>query len=445
MTVPDDLFLRTREALGSEYELIRELGRGGMGVVYLAREVALGRDVALKVLPPQYSADPVLAQRFLQEARTAARLDHPHIVSIHQVLERRGLSLFAMKYVSGASLHSMLRSRSVLSFEEVRRILRSCAEALAYAHRAGVVHRDVKPGNILIEESGWVYVTDFGIAKLITEDTPSSRSGAVMGTPHYLAPELCRGGRADAPTDQYSLAVVGYQMLCGQLPFEGDTMEALLAQRLFADPPPLRRFRPDVPADLEVAVERGMRRERAARFPGLLEMAEFLGAGPVTARRSKRRRAPTVEEVPTAPLTLGGRVRRVLRGGLVGATAVAVAAAGSLWAFSRSAPPGGLWPELLEPARELGRFAAGKPDAPPATVERVRERLEWGRLWFKIGRYEDALGEYRQGLVAVTEASTQFETAGPIDSLTVALRQAVEDAKLACAHTVGQSCVGGGD
>lgn len=452
--VGDEVLAQVRAALAPEYEVLREVGRGGMGVVYLAREVALQREVALKVLPPQYSGDPVLAQRFLQEARTAARLDHPHIVPIHQVIERGGFSLFAMKFVAGASLHAQLRSRGALGFDEVRQVLRSSAEALAYAHRIGVVHRDVKPANILVDDRDWVYVMDFGIAKAIAEDTPSSRTGAVMGTPHYLAPELCRGGRADALTDQYALAIVGYQLLCGRLPFEGDTMEALLAQRLFGDPPPLRRYRPDVPADLEFAVERAMRRDRASRFPSLLEMAEFLGGGAVTPKPRWRWRSPIgLEETPTLQLTMRGRVRRALRAGAITAAAVAITAAGSLWAVTRPAPAERLWPSparegpLTGPELPVDGAAAGtgQRSPPAATVERIGYHLQEGRVWFEIGRYQDALEQYWRGIAAVAEVTNRFSTSDAIDSLRIALQKAIEEAELACARTANQTCRDPGD
>ena len=428
----DPLFDRLARALDPEFRVVREVGRGGMGVVYLAREVVLDRDVAVKLLPPELGADPSLADRFLAEARTAARLDHPHIVPVYQVLQRDGLSLFTMKFVSGASLHSVLRARGALTFDEVRRILRACAEALAYAHRAGVVHRDVKPGNVLVDDSGWVYVTDFGIAKAIAEDTPSTRSGAVMGTPHYLAPELCRGGRADALTDQYALGVVGYQMLCGRLPWEGDTVEALLAQRLFSDPPPIRRFRPDVPADLEVAVERALRRDRGARFRSLVEMAEFLGAEPRTPRSWRGRRRAQAEEVPTVPLRWEGRWRRWVRSGAAGLGAVGVVAAGSLWAFGRSGRPPA-WPEVggADPAASV---SAGPP--PPAVPEpalaRIAQRLDVGRVWLRIGRYHDATLEFEAGLADLRGAAARYAPSHTLDSLETELLRAAEEARRGC-------------
>jgi hypothetical protein len=226
-------------------------------------------------------------------------------------------------------------------------------------------------------------------------------------------------------------------------------MEAILAQRLFADPPSVRPFRPDVPADLEYAVERGMRRERGQRFATLLDMAEFLGGAQATTprpgakRRFRRLLAP--EELPTVQLSLRGRIRKVLRAGAATAAVVAIAAAGSLWAFGRPAPSDRLWPGAGPPlAEEMVTMGPEKPPPPAASLEKVRYYLEEGGVWFSIGRYEDALTQYWNGLAAVTETSRRFAAAGVLDSLRIALQRAIEEVELACAQQGIQGCADAG-
>jgi serine/threonine-protein kinase len=232
--------------------LERLLGRGGMGAVYLAHELALDRDVAIKVLPPEFAGAPELRERFRREARTAARLNHPNIVPLYTFGEVDGLMYFVMGYVAGESLAGRLKREGALAPDEAYSLLADIADALSYAHRHGVVHRDIKPDNILIDgESGSPRLTDFGIAKAAASDAQLTMTGQMIGTPAYMSPEQALGSpEADARSDIYSLGVVAYEMVSGRLPFDAKTPMDSLMQRLKQEPRPLRAVAPDLPEDL---------------------------------------------------------------------------------------------------------------------------------------------------------------------------------------------------
>lgn len=255
-------------ALGAQYDIVRLLGRGGAGEVYLATERLLERPVAIKVLH-RGADDGASRQRFLREARTAARLSHPNIVPLLSFGESGDTLFYVMPYVEGESLETLLRRDGRLHPADARRILGDVASALAYAHQHGVVHRDVKPDNVLIErESGRAMLTDFGIARLNAEAPALTQTGTIVGTPHYMSPEQASGERAvDGRADLYALGVIGYRMLSGRLPFEGRTIEEVLARRFTTDPPPLTTLVADLPIDLASAVSRCLEREPSARWP----------------------------------------------------------------------------------------------------------------------------------------------------------------------------------
>src|SRR6058998_2941547 len=268
MEHPDRLFLDFQSALAGRYSLEREVGRGGMGVVYLAREVRLDRPVAIKLLPPSKTADPKLRERFLREARTAAKLSHPNVISIHAVEETGGFVFFAMAYVEGETLTERVRRRGPLPPSEAARILRDVAWALAYAHGQGVVHRDVKPDNILIEQgSGRVLVADFGIAGVVA-GAGALVAGEVVGTPEFMSPEQALGEAVDARSDLYSLGVVGYFALSGTLPFEAAKATDVLAKQVTEAAPPLASAAPGVP--------RRLAQDPADRPDGTATLAEQL-------------------------------------------------------------------------------------------------------------------------------------------------------------------------
>ncbi len=268
-------------ALGGQYEIVRLLGRGGMGAVYLARERALDRAVAIKVLPPEMAADADGSERFRREARTAAKLTHPNIVPLYSVGEAEGMLFFVMGYVRGESLGDRMRREGKLPFDDARRILSQLADALHYAHRQGVIHRDIKPDNVLLEdESGRPMLTDFGVAKASASGNTLTVAGAVVGTPHYMSPEQASGERdLDGRSDLYSLGVMGYAMLSGRLPFEGESFRDVMIQHMTRAPTPLRSMVADVPADLDAVITRALMKDAASRWSDGGAFALALGGG----------------------------------------------------------------------------------------------------------------------------------------------------------------------
>src|SRR5436190_16783771 len=269
---PDRLFLDFQSAVAGRYSLERELGRGGMGVVYLAREVRLDRPVAIKLLPPSKATDPKLRERFLREARTAAKLSHPNVIPIHAVEEIGGFVFFAMAYIEGETLTERVRQRGPLPPSEASRVLRDVAWALAYAHGQGVIHRDVKPDNILLENGGRVLVADFGIASAVA-GAGALTTGEVVGTPEFMSPEQALGEPVDARSDLYSLGIVGYFALSGALPFEGAKATEVLAKQVTEPPPPLHAVAPGAPRRLARAIERCLEKDPAERPQKAEELA----------------------------------------------------------------------------------------------------------------------------------------------------------------------------
>ncbi|MFL5570070.1 MAG: serine/threonine-protein kinase [Gemmatimonadaceae bacterium] len=290
----DELGTHVAQVLSANYELESEVGRGGMGIVYCARDRRLKREIAIKVLPPELSFRADIRQRFLREAETAAQLNHPNIVPIYTVEERDNLVYFVMAYVKGDNLGQRLQQHGPMAPVEVRRILREVADALAYAHGRNVIHRDIKPDNIIIEEeTGRAMVTDFGIARALT-DTGDSRltaTGMAIGTPAYMSPEQSAGDRAiDGRSDLYSLGVVGYQMLCGQTPFVASNTPSMLVKHLSEKPIPVDERWPDLPPDLSRAVMICLEKDPADRFPSAAAFAVALaggGAMPTLATRAE--------------------------------------------------------------------------------------------------------------------------------------------------------------
>ena len=289
-TTADEEFVALQRELAGEYSLERELGRGGMGIVYLARDVQLDRKVAIKVLPTSLASRAELRERFVREARTAAGLSHPNIVPIHRVGEAGEFVFFVMAYIDGESLGQRLREHGPLAPVAAAKLLREVAWALAYAHGRGVVHRDIKPDNILIErETGRALVTDFGIAQVATDaaltDGAVTDPGQVMGTAHFMSPEQAANEALDGRSDLYALGLVGFLALAGRLPFHAATVHALLAKQLTELPPPLAEASPAVPERLARAIDRCLRRDRDERFASGEALAEALEPAAVTQRQ----------------------------------------------------------------------------------------------------------------------------------------------------------------
>ena len=279
MTVsPIEAELRALQlAVAGRYSIERELGRGGMGVVYLARDVALDRPVAIKVLPQYLALVPRLRERFIREAQTAARLSHPNIVPIFAVEEAELFVFFVMAFVPGETLAQRIARVGPLGPAPAVRVVQEAAWALAYAHRQGVVHRDVKPDNILLEDlSGRAMLTDFGIAKVKDEESVTA-SGEILGTARYMSPEQAGGDSVDGRSDLYSLGVTAFFALTGRTPFEAPTPAALLVAHLQEMPPPLASIRSELPQRLTAVVDRCLAKSPEARFATGEELAEAVG------------------------------------------------------------------------------------------------------------------------------------------------------------------------
>jgi serine/threonine protein kinase len=280
-----------RNALAPHYILEKELGRGGMGAVYLAHDVQLDRPVAIKFLPPDLAARPDLRARFLQETRTAASFSHPNIVPVHAVEERDKVLCFVMGYVDGETLTRKVQRSGPLPVGEAVRLLQEAAWALSYAHGRGIVHRDVKPDNILVDRgSGRAMITDFGISR--QQDTAGGLTmvGELIGTPQFMSPEQATGEHVDGRSDLYSLGVVGFFALTGRFPFSASSTQAYLAAHITKPAPAVASLRPDLPASLSSAIDRLLEKDPARRFQTGEALAEHLDP----LRASKREIPPQV-------------------------------------------------------------------------------------------------------------------------------------------------------
>ena len=293
----EPLAARLADVLAGEYVIEGEIGRGGMGVVYSARDQQLKRRVAIKLLPPELAFRQEIKKRFIREAQTAARLSHPHIVPIHTVGEKNDLVYFVMGFVDGESLAQRLRRRGRLPVEEARRIIKETADALGLAHATGIIHRDVKPDNILLEGTRRrVMVTDFGIAKALSEAGAGTLTGTgvALGTPTYMSPEQAAGeSDIDARSDLYALGIVAFEMLSGKPPFRAPTVPGLLMKQITEPPPDLMRIRNEIPDELAMTVMRCLEKDPESRWPtadALRRALESRTAGPYRPRPSASRR-----------------------------------------------------------------------------------------------------------------------------------------------------------
>jgi len=273
-----------RDALAPHYILEKELGRGGMGAVYLARDVRLDRPVAIKFLPPDLAARPDLRARFLQETRTAASFSHPNIVPVHAVEERDNVLCFVMGYVDGETLTKRIQRAGPLPIGEAVRLLQEAAWALSYAHGRGIVHRDVKPDNILMDRgSGRAMITDFGISRSQENTGGLTMVGELIGTPQFMSPEQATGEAVDGRSDLYSLGVVAFYALTGRFPFDASSTQGYLAAHITKPAPAIGSLRPELPASLSGAVDRLLEKDPARRFQTGEELAEHLD--PIRASR----------------------------------------------------------------------------------------------------------------------------------------------------------------
>src|SRR4051812_40203368 len=273
-----------RAQLSGRYSIEKELGRGGMGAVYLARDLRLDRLVALKILPPEFASQPALRERFLRETRTAASFSHPNIVPVYSIEETPDYLAYAMAFVEGESLAERVKRSGPLPVRETVKLLQDTGYALAYAHGRGVVHRDIKPDNIMIERgSGRALVMDFGISRTISAPAPGStqgltRVGEVIGTPEYMSPEQATGDNIDGRSDLYSLGLTAHFALTGRPAITGDTTGRVLARQITEKLPSMRSVREDVPEELGAAIDRCVQKDPDERFQTAEALVDTLDA-----------------------------------------------------------------------------------------------------------------------------------------------------------------------
>jgi serine/threonine-protein kinase len=365
-----------------DFEVIREIGRGGMGAVYLANQVSLGRVVALKVLPGHLAGDPQTAARFAQEARSMAQLGHPNIAQVFSVGEEGGTHYFAMEYVEGESLASLIRSRGPLDVTLAVTLAAQVADALAHAHHAGIIHRDIKPSNIMVDRAGDAVVTDFGIAK-VRGGAGLTEHGTSIGTPDYMSPELVKGDPIDGRSDLYSLGIVLYEAITGRAPYSAPTPMAVAMKHVNEPLPSVRLLTPHCPEAAEAVITRLTEKQPNRRFATADEAAAALRASLTavpspTSPRSKRR----------GPRRVGVRRRTTVLVLLLGVLAATVAVAYLLWRGSTKPPDGPPLPTVADVPSVIGK---SKTEAETALWLSGSFRIIWN-----AERYDD---RYPEGVV----------------------------------------------
>lgn len=264
--------MMTGKLVGNRYEIIEEIGKGGMAVVYKAKCLVLNRYVALKVLRPEFREDKDFIHRFKAEAQSAGALSHPNIVSIYDVGQDGDLDYIVMEYVEGVTLKQYIDAKGVIPWKEAVDYAAQICSGLEHAHKKGIIHKDIKPHNIIITREGTLKITDFGIAKVMSTSTISTGGAAAMGSVHYFSPEQARGGYIDAKTDIYSLGVLMYEMVTGKLPFDGDSAVAIAMQHIEKEPTPPKSLNPEIPQSLENVILRAMSKEQSARYDSATKM-----------------------------------------------------------------------------------------------------------------------------------------------------------------------------
>jgi len=399
----DDLLQRLRMVLAGEYEVEHELARGGMAVVFKATEIGLRRVVALKVLPPELGLTARAAERFKREARMVAEIDHPNIIPVYRVGQIGGILFFVMKFIEGKSLDAILQEQGALSVPVTLYVLRAAARALAYAHACGIVHRDVKGANILVDSDGRVMVSDFGVA-LRSSDVTLTADGTVIGTPPFMSPEQCAGRRAGPQSDQYSLGIVAFQMLAGSVPFHADTLAGVMHHHFFTPVPDLTLVRDDLPPQLLDVVGRALNKDPDRRFKTTREMLTAIEETAFSERdrqKSERtlqhlvqgravkrittRALPPLADMPTLamaalPAIPARRWRLTSSLRLAVLTAVGLVAVGAAWLLGR--PSRAPAPAVGANSDSAGPAGAARPPTaiPPVAPAPRRAAVPTGRL-----------------------------------------------------------------
>jgi serine/threonine protein kinase len=384
----EGLMTRLQRLVEGKYKVERMVGKGGMAAVFLAHDLTLEREVAIKVLPPDISMDEHIVERFQQEAKTAAKLDHTNIIPIYRVESEGGLNYFVMKYIAGTSLEEVLDQKQLLTIDYIQRVLWEAACALGHAHQRGVVHRDVKPANIMFDHDGRVMLTDFGISKALQAASGFTGTGMIIGTPHYMAPEQAKGTTVDGRADQYSLGVVAYRMLTGELPYSGDSVHTILYKHIFEEVPRVSGKRVGTPEFLTTAISRALSKEPGQRYGTMEEFATAVwpeqpvavptkGAPTRSQRRPPPPRtasadAPTeMTNAPTTPIPRAGmktpsdKKKRSSVGVVVGALVVVAAGVGGYLALGKKSepPPAPAPPPPVTSSVETVRVAQPSPPA----------------------------------------------------------------------------------
>jgi len=376
--VSEELEAALRRELSKEYQITDLLGRGGMSLVYLAQEVDLNRQVAIKILPLQMLQGPAAAERFEREAKISASLDHPHIVPIFRVGATSTFLWYTMKRIRGRSFEQIIAERGALPLPEVLGVVEQVGSALQYAHRHGVVHRDVKPANVMIEDSGWALVCDFGVARAFGS-VSLTQTGASLGTPRYMSPEQFEGQPVDGRCDQYSLAIFVWEALTGAVPFTGDSLGELIRKHLLEPPPRLIEVKPEIPERVSNAVHRAMNKKPGERFPDIAAFVAALGGQAVpripanytgpTPTPSRPRILWDTPEAPTVPLPTMRRRRRLLTAAVV--LGVVLMSGGAWVALQPSRPAKGAIPtppdSTTQRVADTQHVAAAVPTDTPVT------------------------------------------------------------------------------
>lgn len=275
-----------------QFEILEELGRGGMATVYRARQLNMNRIVAVKVLPPHFLHDPGFYERFEREVDVISHLEHPHILPIYDYGQSEGMPYIAMRFLGGGSLEQRIR-RGQMALNEIEAPLRQIAQALDYAHRQGIIHRDLKPGNIMMDEAGNAYLSDFGIARVLGSNLTGSM---IVGTPAYMSPEQANGLPIDGRSDVYALGVVVFEMLTGHEPYQAETPMAILLKHINEPMPPMSEYRKDIPPSVEAVINKATAKDPDHRYSSATAMVEALA----NAMKNPNAAAPTEARPPSS-------------------------------------------------------------------------------------------------------------------------------------------------